>query len=145
MTLGVQVTVDCLEPHPLADWWATALGWEVEAQDAAFIRQMVEAGHATEAETTVHRGALVWRDGAAIVAPTGATGPCPRILFQRTDEPRQGKNRVHLDLRALDPETDLVGLRRALEEHGATRLWEASQGPHSWVTYADPEGNEFCV
>ena len=28
---------------------------------------------------------------------------------------------------------------------GATELWRASQGPHSWVTMADPEGNEFCV
>ncbi len=28
---------------------------------------------------------------------------------------------------------------------GATELWRASQGPYSWVTLADPEGNEFCV
>nr|WP_211240707.1 VOC family protein [Hamadaea tsunoensis] len=27
----------------------------------------------------------------------------------------------------------------------ATRLWEGRQGPHTWVTMADPEGNEFCV
>lgn len=145
VTLGVQVAVDCLDPHPLADWWAEALGWQVEPQDESFIRQMVEGGHATEADTTTHRGSLVWRDGAAIVAPSGTEGPCPRILFQRTDQPRQGKNRVHLDLRALDPATDLAAIRRRLEEHGATRLWEASQGPHSWVTFADPEGNEFCI
>lgn len=145
VTLGVQVAVDCLDPHPLADWWAEALGWQVEPQDESFIRQMVEGGHATEADTTTHRDSLVWRDGAAIVAPSGTEGPCPRILFQRTDQPRQGKNRVHLDLRALDPATDLAAIRRRLEEHGATRLWEASQGPHSWVTFADPEGNEFCI
>ena len=30
-------------------------------------------------------------------------------------------------------------------ELGATRLWDGQQGPHTWVTLADPEGNEFCV
>jgi hypothetical protein len=28
---------------------------------------------------------------------------------------------------------------------GATRLWDGRQGPHRWITLADPEGNEFCV
>ena len=32
----------------------------------------------------------------------------------------------------------LVGL-------GATELWRGAQGPHEWVTLADPEGNEFCI
>jgi hypothetical protein len=64
-------------------------------------------------------------------------------LFQEVPEPRAGKNRMHLDVR-VGPErqeaevTRLVGL-------GATELWRASQGPHAWVTMADPEGNEFCV
>ncbi|HEX4981366.1 MAG TPA: VOC family protein [Ilumatobacteraceae bacterium] len=31
------------------------------------------------------------------------------------------------------------------EELGATRLYDGRQGPHTWVTMADPEGNEFCV
>ncbi|MDT7805312.1 MAG: hypothetical protein QOI78_8745, partial [Actinomycetota bacterium] len=28
---------------------------------------------------------------------------------------------------------------------GAKFLHRGQQGPHSWVTVADPEGNEFCV
>ena len=28
---------------------------------------------------------------------------------------------------------------------GARELWRGAQGPSSWVTMADPEGNEFCV
>jgi Glyoxalase-like domain len=28
---------------------------------------------------------------------------------------------------------------------GATFLHQGQQGPHTWVTLADPEGNEFCV
>ena len=53
------------------------------------------------------------------------------------------KNKVHLDLH--------VGAGRRAEAidrllaAGATRLWEAEQGGSSWVTLADPEGNEFCV
>ncbi|MFN8158138.1 MAG: VOC family protein [Candidatus Nanopelagicales bacterium] len=138
--LGFQVVVDCREPHTLADWWAETLGWEVEPQDAGFIRSMVEQGFATEAETTTHRGNLVWATGAAINAPEGTTAP--RLLFQHSAEEKAGKNRLHLDLRGS---SDIEALRTSLEARGATRLWEASQGPHHWVTWADPEGNEFCA
>ncbi|MEZ5249205.1 MAG: VOC family protein [Ilumatobacteraceae bacterium] len=27
----------------------------------------------------------------------------------------------------------------------ATRIGDGRQGPHSWVVFTDPEGNEFCV
>jgi hypothetical protein len=33
----------------------------------------------------------------------------------------------------------------ALAERGATEVAKGSQGPHTWVTMTDPEGNEFCV
>lgn len=138
--LGFQVVVDCREPHVLADWWAETLGWDVEPQDAAFIRSMVEKGFATEAETTTHRGNLVWATGSAINPPAGSTAP--RVLFQHAAEEKAGKNRLHLDLRGS---SDVEALRTSLEARGATRLWEASQGPHAWVTWADPEGNEFCA
>jgi hypothetical protein len=28
---------------------------------------------------------------------------------------------------------------------GATKLWDGEQSGSTWVTMADPEGNEFCV
>jgi hypothetical protein len=28
---------------------------------------------------------------------------------------------------------------------GATWLWDGEEGGSTWVTMADPEGNEFCV
>ena len=59
---AVQVVVDCDDPHMLADWWAETLRWTVEPQDESFIRSMIDQGHATEAETRLHKGALVWRD-----------------------------------------------------------------------------------
>ena len=140
MAYDVQVVIDCSDPHVLADWWAEALGWQVEPQDEAFIRRMVEAGHATEAQTTTHRGRLVWAVGAAITSPDPGR---PRVLFQSVPEAKTVKNRVHLDLRVGDERREAEVAR--LTSMGATELWRGSQGPSSWVTMADPEGNEFCV
>lgn len=137
----MQVTIDCAEPHALADWWAETLGWLVEQQDEAFIRSMIEQGYATPDETTHHRGALVWRAGAAVIPPDGVAAP--RLLFQQVPEAKSGKNRVHLDIRHGD--ADVEEVRASLVARGATVLHSGSQGPHSWVTMADPEGNEFCI
>lgn len=141
MGYTVQVTIDCAEPHVLADWWAETLGWQVEPQDEEFIRRMIAEGHATEAQTTRHRGALVWKEGAAI-NPEGDE-PGPRILFQQVPEPKTGKNRAHLDVRIGGDDPEAV--RARLVERGATVLHTGRQGPHTWVTMTDPEGNEFCV
>ena len=143
MAFTFQVTVDCASPHELADWWAETLGWEVEQQDEDFIRRMVAEGHADESETVVHRGALVWRAGAAVVAPEEVGPGSPRLLFQWVPEPKSGKNRVHLDIRT--GEEDVASVRERLIQRGATVLHEGRQGPHTWVTMADPEGNEFCI
>ena len=140
MAHSFQVTVDCTAPHELADWWADALGWQREPSDEAFIERMVAAGYATAEQTTRHRGELVWAEGAAIVHPEGTM---PRMLFQRVPEPKTVKNRVHLDVRvgAEAVESEVGRLVAA----GARELHRASQGPHSWVTLADPEGNELCL
>jgi hypothetical protein len=117
----------------------------VEPQDEGFIRSMIEQGFATEADTTTHNGKLVWRDGAAIRPDEEleAKAPTRRILFQTVPEQKTLKNRIHWDVRIGDRDKDDV--RRELEARGATFLWTASQGPHSWHTMADPEGNEFCI
>jgi hypothetical protein len=140
MAFDIQVVIDSSAPHELADWWAEALGWQVEPQDEAFIRRMVETGAASEADTTRHRGALVWRVGAALNSPEPGR---PRLLFQRVPEAKTVKNRMHLDIR-VGPERREDEIARLLAL-GATELWRASQGPYEWATLADPEGNEFCV
>ena len=101
---------------------------------------MVDEGHASESDTTRHNGALVWKVGAAITPPTRAA---PRVLFQLVPEPKTVKNRVHLDVR-VGAERREAEVARLLAR-GATVLTAGAQGPHSWVTIADPEGNEFCV
>ena len=140
MAFDLQVVVDSTAPHELADWWAEALGWQVEPQDEAFITRMVQAGAASESDTMRHRGALVWSLGAAITSPEPGR---PRVLFQRVPEEKTVKNRLHLDVR-VGPERREEEVARLISL-GATELWRGSQGPYEWATLADPEGNEFCV
>lgn len=140
MAYTFQVAVDSSDPHALADWWAKALHWDVEPSNEEFIRKMVDAGHAAESDTKTHGGVLVWRAGQAINNPEGGS---PRVLFQLVPEAKTVKNRMHLDVRvgAEHIEQEVERLTAA----GARELWRGSQGPHWWVTMADPEGNEFCV
>jgi len=144
MPYDFQIVVDAAEPHRLADWWAQTLGWVVEPSDEQFIRRMIAEGYAAEADTMTHRGSLVWREGAAIRHPEVPAGlDRPRILFQLVPEGKTVKNRLHLDVRVGAEQVDAQVAE--LTGRGATFLHKASQGPHSWVTMADPEGNEFCV
>lgn len=140
MAYTFQVAVDSSDPHALADWWAQALHWDVEPSNEEFIRKMIAAGHASESDTKTHHGVLVWREGQAINHPDGGA---PRVLFQLVPEAKTVKNRMHLDVRvgAENVEKEVGRLTAA----GARELWRGSQGPHNWVTMADPEGNEFCV
>ena len=64
-----------------------------------------------------------------------------RILLQRTDDPKVGKERMHLDLETDDVEAEV----NRLEALGATR-WDHQQerGYDFWVL-RDPWANEFCV
>ena len=144
--LSIQIVIDCAHPHPLADWWAETLGWSVEPQDESFIRSMIDKGFATEAETISHNGSLVWASATAVRPAGEAASGQPRILFQQVPEPKTAKNRIHVDLRHdRDSDFDLVAFRESLLERGATEVGGGQQGPHQWVTMADPEGNEFCV
>jgi hypothetical protein len=142
MAYDFQVVIDTGEPHRLADWWADALGWQVEPSNEAFIRSMIEKGHATEDDTTTHNGALVWKAGAAIRHPDGLER-APRVLFQLVAEPKTVKNRVHLDVRVGADNIEPVVER--LTAKGAKVLHRGRQGPNWWITIADPEGNELCI
>jgi Glyoxalase-like domain len=144
MAYDFQIVVDCADPHVLADWWAETLGWVVEPSDEGFIRKMISEGYATDDDTKTYKGVLVWKEGAAIRHPDGPErGPRKRVLFQLVPESKTVKNRVHLDIRvgAENAESELA----RLTARGATFLHRGRQGPHTWVTLADPEGNEFCV
>lgn len=61
----------------------------------------------------------------------------PRLWFQLVPEGKRGKNRVHLDLVAVDQEAEI----RRLTALGATV--RARYEDHVLLT--DPEDNEFCL
>jgi predicted enzyme related to lactoylglutathione lyase len=64
-----------------------------------------------------------------------------RILLQRTDDPKTGKERMHLDLETDDVEAEV----QRLELLGAVRQdHQTARGYDFWVM-GDPWGNEFCV
>ena len=112
------VVIDAADPGTLGHWWGDALGWEV----------MYEAP-----------------DEVVVIPPNALEVPgIPGLVFVEVNDPKQGKNRVHLDLAAQSPE-DQADIVARLLAAGATHA-DVGQGEDvPWVVLADPEGNEFCV
>ena len=76
----------------------------------------------------------------------GACGLCECTLgvaLHGVQEPKSGKNRMHLDIEAPDVQSEAT----RLEALGARRLAPDELHEHgtTWIVMADPEGNEFCV
>jgi hypothetical protein len=105
-----QVVVDAHDPVALGRWWAEALGWVVVTDEPADVE----------------------------IRP--APDRLPGMIFEPVDDPKHGKNRLHIDLRPDDRDAEV----ERLVALGASRV-DIGQGDVSWVVLADPEGNEFCV
>ncbi|HEY6378257.1 MAG TPA: VOC family protein [Candidatus Dormibacteraeota bacterium] len=71
MEIG-NITVDCVDPTPLRDFWAAALGYVAEGE------------------------------GLGWASARPAQPRLPRLYFQRVPESKVAKNRWHLDLNAAD-------------------------------------------
>ena len=138
MSREVQIAIDCHDPHALNRFWAELLEYEPEDHHDQ-VEALLAAGHLSDGEAITIAGRSAFRAAAACRPAAGAG---PRMLFQAVPEDKQVKNRVHLDVRTGDDRDAVVA--RCLEL-GATHLWDGRQGPNTWVTMADPEGNEFCV
>jgi catechol-2,3-dioxygenase len=108
------VAVDCRDPEQLARFWAALLGVQVRGR---------------------------WREYVGLY-PT-AEGQ-PRLVFQRTDDPRPPKNTLHLDLHVPSIEALEPAVRRAVDL-GATLVSTFDDPEATWRTLADPEGNLFCL
>jgi predicted enzyme related to lactoylglutathione lyase len=65
----------------------------------------------------------------------------PSLLFLAVSEGKTAKNRCHLDLDC----NDLDAERARLEGLGATLVHEKDEYGLRWMTFTDPEGNEFCA
>jgi hypothetical protein len=84
------------------------------------------------------------RDGANqffAMIPASEDGTFPALMFLAVPEPRQGKNRMHLDLVAADLS---AAVERAVAL-GATKVAEFDEYGTRWVTLTDPEGNVFDI
>lgn len=136
MTVRHQIVFNCADPHALVRFWAAAMDLEIE-QHGDFVQRMVDHGMADVDDTVVIDGVLQWADAAACSSSDSTT----RLLFQRVADQKVGPNRVHLDLHVDDRDAAVT----RLVDLGASRPWDGSQGPLTWVTLADPEGNELCV
>jgi predicted enzyme related to lactoylglutathione lyase len=66
-----------------------------------------------------------------------------QLLLQRVDDPKLGKNRLHLDLRTRKLESEITRILAA----GGRMLTNESMTEWGWTWHilADPDGNEFCV
>jgi catechol 2,3-dioxygenase-like lactoylglutathione lyase family enzyme len=112
-----ELVLDVRDPELLARFWCEVLGY-VELERV---------------------------EGDIEIGPPGVGfgGPQPTIVLSRTDEPKVGKLRLHLDVNATDREQD-DELERLLAA-GARRVDIGQTGAESWHVLADPEGNEFCL
>ncbi|URN14773.1 MULTISPECIES: VOC family protein [Streptomyces] len=149
MALSWKLVVDSADAPALADFWAAALGYEVE-DPAPLIERLLAAGRIGEEALAEHRGRRIFRGYAAIRHPddpydeVSGVGRGRRVLFQDVPEAKAGKNRLHIDVHGEPGGLDALVAR--LEGLGAVRVREVDKGPagHWWIM-RDPEGNEFCA
>lgn len=144
MAKTIQITFDAADPRALADFWAAALGYQVEAPPS---------GYASWDEALAAFGVPeeLWNSRSAIVDPDGAG---PRIFIQQVPEAKAAKNRLHLDVRnavGLHGDKRMAVLEAECERLvalGASKLYRIEPQPpleNGFITMADPEGNEFCL
>jgi predicted enzyme related to lactoylglutathione lyase len=129
MNIG-NITFDCANPARLAEFWAHALGWQVEPLSPDLARIVASRPDLVGARASVvdpiHRGTRLW--------------------FQRVPETKQVKNRMHLDCdagRSRDAEIQRLEQLGARVVKTVTEQLGEFTGTH--VVMTDPEGNEFCL
>jgi len=110
---------------------STVLGLSFDAHDAARVARFWAAALGRQ----VADGATT-DDAVVLAGDLFSTGP--RLAFHQVPEDKTVKNRVHLDLVT----TDIDGESDRLISLGATVVNTIS-GQARWITFADPEGNEF--
>jgi catechol-2,3-dioxygenase len=105
------LVVNAQDPARLARWWAEALGYQITFERPE--------------EVEIRRSAE----------------ELPGLVFVPVAEPKETKNRLHIDLRPTDQEAEVERLVNMGARHVDVGQGEAD----NWVVLADPEGNEFCV
>jgi hypothetical protein len=144
MGTNFTITIDCIDPGRQAQFWADALGYEVEGRPLGF-----------ESWTALWRSKGVPADELEVEEPSirDPTARGPRLWFQKVDERKGVKNRVHLDLHVsggFEVPRDVRKERIDAEARRLVLLGATHRGVHEnpgvdfyAVALQDPEGNEF--
>lgn len=139
-TLG-NITFYADDPRRLAHFWADVFGYPRLEWEEPMKSRLLDAG-------------LTEDDLASRALAEDPDGNGPRLFFHHADGPKDGRNRIHLDVTA--PRADGQDERTALEAEkdrlvalGASvvRLVDQQWGawPELYFQMRDPEGNEFCL
>jgi hypothetical protein len=146
MTVRFQMVIDCAEPEPLARFWASALGYELEPPPPGFANWDDYWREVGVPESELDGGLDRIRD---------PNGEGPRIWFQVVPEGKTIKNRIHLDVNASGGRTVPMDVRKQrvdaeadrLAALGATlvRVLHTEGLDHYAIAMTDPEGNEFDI
>lgn len=103
------VIINAADTEGLATFWGELLGRKIDNRQPDFV-------------------GLEW-------APRFAAG----LGFQRSSEPKVGRNRIHVDIICADIEATA----RRVEELGGQRA--EGYPSEDFIVMLDPEGNEFCL
>ena len=107
------VVLDARDPELLSRFWSEVLGSEEDSR--------------------------VGGDAYVLLKPTASA---PSLAFQKVSDPKNVKNRMHLELAAADLDAAVA----QIEAIGGSKLRNAQElEGYTWVNMADPEGNEFDV
>jgi hypothetical protein len=143
VAIPVQVTFDCHDPDALAHFWAELLDYRLDPPPPGY-----DSWEAWLREQGIPEAD--WNMASAVSDPEGRG---PRLFFQRVSEPKQVKNRVHLDVnvggpRGAPPDERRVAVDAAVERAtgiGAVQLRLVEERGERHYVMQDPEGNEFCL
>ena len=116
-----EIVIDSLDPVRLARFWAEVLSdYHVRPYDDEELARLASDGLTVETDTHV-----------------AVDGKGPTLWFQKTDQPKTQRNRLHFDISG----NDRVAEVERLQALGAT-VRDEHEG---YTVMLDPEGNEFCV
>jgi len=142
-SMNIQLVLDANNVHAQADWWARALGWQVEYPSEEFLAKL-EAASLLDADSLVEfESRRVFRTASAIHQEVAGVKTGVRIYIRGVRAAKSERNRIHWDVEARPEPIDDVVAR--LEAMGAKRIGEHFQGPNRSVQMLDLENNEFCV
>src|SRR5438309_9975111 len=104
MAAQLGLVLDCADPDKLAEFWSAAIGYTTLGGAGNYVLLVDE------------------------------TGQQPKLLLQRVEEPKRGKNRMHFDIETPTVDEEVA----RLESLGARRIEPDAIGGHGnrWMVIA---------